>query len=142
MDTSAAAALAQPGFSGQRPNSGMPGTATVELIIGPMFAGKSTLLLDRVRKLVNDGRRTALVKSSTDTRYSYDHITTHAGDKLPCTSVELLLPLLRDAAFMGHDVIAIDEAQFFPDLTEFVVAASEHHYRSLLVAGLDGDFRR
>ncbi len=40
------------------------------------------------------------------------------------------------------DVIAIDEAQFFPDLLEFCTEASDHDNKQVLVAGLDGDFKR
>ena len=39
-------------------------------------------------------------------------------------------------------VVAVDEAQFFPDLAAFVVAAADTHAQTVLVAGLDGDFRR
>lgn len=39
-------------------------------------------------------------------------------------------------------VIAIDEAQFFGDLVEFVVHAADVHKKTVYVAGLDGDFQR
>ena len=39
-------------------------------------------------------------------------------------------------------VIAIDEAQFFPDLLEFCTEASDLDNKQVLVAGLDGDFQR
>ena len=34
------------------------------------------------------------------------------------------------------------QAQFFPDLKEFCVAAADKHHKAVIVAGLDGDFRR
>jgi thymidine kinase len=34
------------------------------------------------------------------------------------------------------------QAQFFPDLKEFCVAAVDKHHKAVIVAGLDGDFRR
>ena len=40
------------------------------------------------------------------------------------------------------EVIAIDEAQFFPDLLKFCTEASDHANKQVLVAGLDGDFQR
>ena len=39
-------------------------------------------------------------------------------------------------------VFAIDEAQFFGDLLEFCVRAADTEGKLVLVAGLDGDFRR
>lgn len=124
------------------PQSGQLPIGRVDIIIGPMFAGKSTELLRRVRQEQQSGYSTALVKSAVDTRYAVNHVCTHTGDQLPCSAVERLLPLLSDAAFMAHDVIAIDEAQFFPDLLEFAVAAAESHAKRLIIAGLDGDYKR
>ena len=91
-------------------------------------------------------------------------VTTHSGDKLPCVTSDRLLPLVGQAAFIGADVIAVDEAQFFPDLVsnciivltwmlnsrqcigyiqvDFVTTAAEISHKTVIVAGLDGDFRR
>lgn len=41
-----------------------------------------------------------------------------------------------------RQVFAIDEAQFFTDLTDFCVQAADRDGKLVLVAGLDGDFRR
>ncbi|CAD7701017.1 unnamed protein product [Ostreobium quekettii] len=38
--------------------------------------------------------------------------------------------------------IAIDEGQFFPDLVEFCLEATDRDGKTLYVAGLDGDFTR
>lgn len=114
----------------------------IELIFGPMFAGKTTELLSRVRSEQSAGKTVALVKSSIDTRYKCDQVTTHNGDEMACTAVDTLMPILDDATLMSKDVIAVDEAQFFHDLVEFVLSASEKHNKTVLVAGLDGDFKR
>jgi hypothetical protein len=39
-------------------------------------------------------------------------------------------------------VIAIDEAQFFSDLHEFCTVAANEDNKKVIVAGLNGDFRR
>ena len=49
----------------------------IELIIGPMFAGKSTELLRRMRRLEIAGKRCLSIKYSKDDRYSKD---TGVGD--------------------------------------------------------------
>ena len=39
-------------------------------------------------------------------------------------------------------MIAIDEAQFFPDLLDFCTSAADEDSKRVIVAGLDGDFQR
>lgn len=117
-------------------------SGTVELIFGPMFAGKTTELLRRVRERRGDGQLVGLVKSSIDQRYTCGHVTTHGGDELPCIQADRLMQVLKDEEFMRNQIIAVDEAQFFPDLVDFVTCAVEVHYKTVVVAGLDGDFSR
>jgi hypothetical protein len=49
----------------------------IELIIGPMFAGKSTELLRRMKRHEIAGSKCLRIKFSDDTRYSNDSIATH-----------------------------------------------------------------
>ncbi len=49
----------------------------IELIIGPMFAGKSTELIRRVNRLRIRNLQPLLLKSSEDTRFSNTQIQTH-----------------------------------------------------------------
>lgn len=86
----------------------------------------------------------AMVKSDKDNRYSSSEITTHDGAARSCYAVAQLADL-RSAVGQSYDsiqVIAIDEAQFFPDLLEFCTEASDHDNKHIVVAGLDGDFQR
>ena len=85
-----------------------------------------------------------MVKSDKDNRYSSSEITTHDGVARPCYAVAELADL-RSAVGKSYDsiqVIAIDEAQFFPDLLEFCTKASDHDKKHIVVTGLDGDFQR
>jgi thymidine kinase len=50
---------------------------TIELIMGPMFAGKSTELLRRVQRLEISGKKCLSIKYSADERYSKECISTH-----------------------------------------------------------------
>ena len=49
----------------------------LELIVGPMFAGKSTELLRRVRRHSFSGKSVLYVKYAADTRYDVTCISTH-----------------------------------------------------------------
>jgi thymidine kinase len=49
----------------------------IELIMGPMFAGKSTELLRRAKRLTISGKKCLHIKYKGDDRYSDDCISTH-----------------------------------------------------------------
>ena len=49
----------------------------IELIIGPMFAGKSTELLRRMKRHEIAGSKCLRVKFADDNRYAEDAIATH-----------------------------------------------------------------
>ena len=49
----------------------------LELILGPMFAGKSTELLRRVKRHAISGKSCLFVKYAADTRYDVEAISTH-----------------------------------------------------------------
>ncbi|CAN1143229.1 Pentatricopeptide repeat-containing protein At5g64320, mitochondrial [Linum perenne] len=90
-------------------------------------------------------RKVAVIKSDKDTRYGLDSIVTHDGLKLPCWSLPKL-SLFRQSlgvhAYNQLDVIGIDEAQFFDDLYDFCREAADQDGKTVIVAGLDGDYMR
>ncbi len=49
----------------------------IEIIMGPMFAGKSTELLRRMKRHEIAGSRCLRIKYALDNRYSNDSIATH-----------------------------------------------------------------
>ncbi|KAG8385846.1 hypothetical protein BUALT_Bualt03G0087600 [Buddleja alternifolia] len=87
----------------------------------------------------------AIIKSNKDTRYGLDSIVTHDGEKLPCLPLADLLSFqekLGAEAYEKLEVIGIDEAQFFDDLYDFCCKAADHDGKTVIVAGLDGDYLR
>ncbi|KAH0468235.1 hypothetical protein IEQ34_003268 [Dendrobium chrysotoxum] len=117
----------------------------IHVIIGPMFAGKTTALLRRIQLAVDSGRRVAMIKSDKDNRYSLDSVVSHDGAKMPCFAVPELSVLrskMGDEDYNMLDVIGIDEAQFFEDLYDFCHIAADHDGKTVIVAGLDGDYLR
>lgn len=112
----------------------------IELILGPMFSGKSTELLRRMNRYRAAKRSCLLVKHDKDDRYSQDHVTTHdqqASEAFSCDS----LGGECQALALAHDVIGIDEGQFFKDLPE-VCEALANTGKIVIVAALDGTWRR
>ncbi|KAL3519307.1 hypothetical protein ACH5RR_017456 [Cinchona calisaya] len=87
----------------------------------------------------------AVIKSDKDTRYAFDSIVTHDGEKLPCWPLADLSSFrqkLGNEAYDKLEVIGIDEAQFFEDLYDFCCKAADHDGKTVIVAGLDGDYLR
>ncbi|CAN7117167.1 unnamed protein product [Brassica rapa subsp. narinosa] len=121
------------------------GSGAIHVIMGPMFSGKSTSLLRRIKSEISLGRSVAMVKSSKDTRYAKDSVVTHDGIGFPCWAIPDLMSfhdIFGQDAYDKLDVIGIDEAQFFGDLYEFCCKAADDDGKTVIVAGLDGDYLR
>ena len=117
----------------------------LEIFMGPMFAGKTSVLLERVQAYEATGLQAVVLKSDRDSRYSKDRVVTHDGRSRACyavSSLETFREIVGEETYQSIDVIAIDEAQFFPDLLEFCVTAADHHQKKVIIAGLDGDYKR
>ncbi|KAL8205327.1 hypothetical protein R6Q57_008878 [Mikania cordata] len=117
----------------------------IHVIMGPMFAGKTTDLLRRINSEGNNGRNVAMIKSNKDTRYAIDSVVTHDGTEFPCWALPDLQSFkqkLGEEEYDKLDVIGIDEAQFFDDLYDFCCKAADDDGKTVIVAGLDGDSLR
>ena len=95
------------------------------------------------------GRTVLVFASAKDTRYAPGGgaVVTHTGLSRPTTAAGPTLAAAAaaaggPAALAAADVLAIDEAQFFPDLLPFATGAADLGGKTVIVAGLDGDFRR
>tara|TARA_A100001011_G_C13997699_1_gene709987 strand:- start:22 stop:579 length:558 start_codon:yes stop_codon:yes gene_type:complete len=115
---------------------------TLDIIMGPMFSGKSFELIRRIRLLKILEKKFLVLKPIIDNRYSKDNvICTHNYDKEKCLQVKKLFDCYNDN-FDDYDTIFIDEAQFFPDLKSFVLECIEKLNINIVLTGLDGDYLR
>ncbi len=118
----------------------------VELILGPMFSGKTTELLRRIRKHEIANRRCVVFKYAKDARYTEDEdegdqVHTHDHQTYDAISISNL-SIFRDTFIPGvTDVIGIDEGQFFDNLPKFCDDLAREG-KTVIVAALNGDFRR
>ena len=112
---------------------------SLELYIGPMFAGKSTSVVAILRRQTFINIKTLCITSSLDTRYTDSSIVTHSGERYPAIAVETLMPLLKAPEFEVATHIIIEEAQFFRDLKQFVLCAVNIKKKKTICVGLDGD---
>ena len=112
----------------------------LEVILGCMFSGKSTELIRRTNRYKAIGKKILLINHKNDTRTD-SSVKTHSNIKEDAIKTNKLLPLIDSSNFKDSDVIGIDEAQFFDDLYEFVIEIEKFN-KTIIVAGLDGDFLR
>lgn len=121
------------------PDPSAPG-GRVEVIAGPMFAGKTEELLRRVRRAAIAGQRVVVFSHALDTRAGGARVASHAGLDAPSRSVDSADDIARSVEVDDLDIVAIDEAQFFgPALTE-VVRDLAARGLLVIVAGLDVTF--
>lgn len=80
----------------------------IQLIFGPMFSGKTTELLRRVRRHKLAQRSCVVIKYIKDQRYSAEDAATHDQVTMPAVPCEKL----SDVDVENYDIIGIDEAQF------------------------------
>ena len=116
------------------------GGGWTELIVGPMFSGKSEELIRRTTRALIAKQRVQVFKPGLDARYNARCVASHNGRTLDAQAVKSVADIragLEDAT----QVVAIDEAQF---LSHELVALSEELADArarVIIAGLDLDFR-
>ena len=112
----------------------------LEVICGPMFSGKSEEMIRRLRRAEIAGQRVVIFKPRIDDRYDADDVVSHAGVRMRGVPVGSVAELVARAA--GHDVVGIDEVQFFEaSVVGAALGLADAGFR-VVAAGLDQDFRR
>ena len=117
----------------------------LELIIGPMYAGKSTELIRITNIYRNIGKTVLGINHTLNTRFDTTDITTHDKKVLEgCIVVEKLEDIEHyyTDELLSSEIIIIDELQFFPDAYATILRWVEDMHKTVITAGLDGDFNR
>ncbi|PJI09136.1 MULTISPECIES: thymidine kinase [Clostridium] len=112
----------------------------IEVIVGPMYSGKSEELIRRVRRVKIAKQRIQVFKPEIDDRYSKEDVVSHIGEKeeaVPIKTSKDILKFLKD----DTQVIAIDEVQFLDEGIVKVVNDLADKNKRVICAGLDMDFR-
>jgi thymidine kinase len=135
--------------------------ARLEVIVGPMFSGKTELLIARLHRALYARKRIRIIKPAHDTRTQgfiasravNPDGTTEVTDKLSATMVRTEADFAQLVSLGDFDVLAVDEAQFFPldepmrdslgwfgrALRDLMRERQGSNLR-IIVAGLDMDF--
>ena len=111
----------------------------IEIIVGPMFAGKTAELIKRVGRYGYAGIKVLVFKPKVDSRNSDEKIKSRSGTSIDtftiANSSEILKIWNKD-----YPVVAIDEAQFFDEeLINVIIFLANNNVR-VIVSALDQDF--
>jgi len=111
----------------------------VEVIVGPMFSGKSEELIRRLRRAEIARQRVQIFKPIIDERYAKNEIVSHSGLEIRSDNVSTAAEVLEQV-LPRTEVVGIDEAQFLGDGIVEVCAKLADMGKRVIVAGLDTDF--
>jgi len=117
-------------------------TGQIQVIFGPMFSGKTTELIRRLKRYEVANHKCLIIKYANDLRYenecglgvaTHDHLSRSA---VAATELSTVTHLAERCS-----VIGIDEGQFFADIVEFSEAMANAG-KVVVVAALDGTYQR
>lgn len=117
----------------------------LELILGPMFSGKTSYLIDKYNTLKNKYDKhninILVINFELDKRYSDSCLVNHDNISIPCIFCKELKEIDKDRLEKA-DVILINEGQFFSDIYNEVKNWVDNYKKKIYIAALDGDFNR
>jgi thymidine kinase len=121
----------------------------LELIIGPMYSGKTSKLLEIYKQCKFCDIPVAVINHSFDNRYHDTMLSSHDKIMIPCVQTSQLKDIwylencktCKTNDLHKSNVILINEGQFFDDLFEVVIDMLKNN-KTVYVCGLDGDFER
>ena len=112
----------------------------LEIITGPMFAGKSEELIRRVKTLSYTKMKIIAFKPAIDDRYDKTAIASHDGAKYEAYAIKNAQSIL-ELVKQDTQVVAIDEIQFFDmSIVKICEELADRGIR-VIAAGLDLDFK-
>lgn len=112
----------------------------IEIITGPMFAGKSEELIRRLRTLSYAHKKIVSFKPAIDDRYDKTKIASHDGEMFDAYAIKSAKDIYQ---FVDDktEVVAIDEVQFFGTEVSDIIEDLADKGMRVICAGLDLDFR-
>lgn len=112
----------------------------IEVIAGPMFAGKSEEILRRIRRLEFAKKKYVVFKPAIDNRYAHDQLVSHIKNKSKAIPIKKSSEILEHIKY-NTDVIVIDEVQFLDNEVIEIAERLANEGRRVIIGGLDQDFR-
>ena len=113
----------------------------LHIIMGPMFSGKSTKLINEINTLKMYKKNILIINSNKDTRVQHNFIKTHNNIQYKAIKLNDLDETKVLSIIQKYDTICIDEAQFFSNLIVFVKTLLKYNIH-IIVTGLNGDTKQ
>ena len=112
----------------------------IEVICGPMFAGKSEELIRRIKRIEYAKKKVIVFKPLIDNRYSENEVVSHNKRKTKCYNLSTSSDAYK---YIGEDTyaVAFDEVQFMDEGILDVCQELADKGIRVICAGLDNDFR-
>jgi len=135
---------------------------SITLILGPMFSGKTSSLINEYKRYVIGGKKCLMIKNNDDNRYDANFIKTHDfkydydnnykklengviiskfQDNTECYIYNCDLLYKADKIILEYDNIFIDEIQFFKDCVIYCDKWANQG-KNLFCSGLSGTYER
>ncbi len=112
----------------------------IEVVCGPMFAGKTEELIRRVKRMDFAKKKYLIFKPTIDNRYSISEVVSHNQRKVEAINISSSDQI---AKYITDDIeaVLIDEVQFFDDNIVEVIRDLANNGLRVICTGLDCDFR-
>jgi len=119
---------------------------------GSMFSGKTSGLLEDLRRFEIAGLKVILYKPEIDNRFSESSVKTHSKNyERTSFNIKNIQDIMTND-ILNHDVIGIDEVQFISsqfissygapnDVASFLSSIVSNFKKTVVVAGLDLDYK-
>ena len=114
----------------------------LEIILGPMFAGKTTKLIEKYRECIFLMKKVCVINYEEDKRYDDVKLSSHDLVKIDSTNLKNISDIFSNDEIMKAEIFLINEGQFFPDLYFSVKKLVDELNKTVYVYGLDGDYKR
>ena len=118
----------------------------INLFIGCMFSGKTSELINTVRRFRSIDKKVMVINYSEDTRYGNQKIITHDLIGIEAYMIKNLRDIIEKTeykrVFDESEIICINEGQFFQGLVDFCKKSANLYNKIVYVCGLDGDYKQ
>lgn len=111
----------------------------IEVIVGPMFSGKSEELIRRLRRAEIARQRVQIFKPVIDQRYAENEIVSHSGLGIRSENVRTAAEVMEKVE-ARTEVVGIDEAQFLGESLLDACTRLADTGKRVIVTGLDTDY--
>src|ERR1700751_5450415 len=111
----------------------------IEVVVGPMFSGKSEELIRRLRRAEIARQRVQIFKPSIDARYAANEIVSHSGLGITSDTVTKASEILEKIQ-PRTEVVGIDEAQFLGEEVLDVCTKLAKLCKRVIVAGGEAEY--